>query len=271
MRRVAFAYPADLDPRWHPRLPELAIAANAVSLLMPHAEPYVVRSVRAVLADLPGELADQAEAYARQEAQHHAQHHRFNALVRRRYPGLARVDGWMRRTFAWLARRRSNRFHLAFAAGFEAVAYAAARWVDGRVTDLFRGADPVPATLLLWHLGEEVEHKSVAHDVHRHLGGSRWGYAGGMLTAAVVLAWFSVLGTLVMLWRDRRIWSPLSHLRLCRWTFSFVFELLPTMAVSALRDHHPADFADPVWLTTWLRQYDPATGTMPEYSLSFLE
>jgi hypothetical protein len=50
---------------------------------------------------------------------------------------------------------------------------------------------------------------------------------------------------------------------LLRWSLSLAFELFPSMLVSALPSHRPEDFVDPILLTTWLRQYDPATQTMP--------
>ena len=45
------------------------------------------------------------------------------------------------------------------------IAFTLARWVDENLGSFFAGADPVPATLFLWHLAEEVEHKTVAFDV----------------------------------------------------------------------------------------------------------
>lgn len=130
-RRVRFSWPDELEPVWTPRLPEMAVAANAVSLLMPHVEPYVVASVQAaadgrLLADASPDLVAEAHAYVNQEAQHHAQHRRFNRLLVGCYPALGRVD----RGIAWaLARllRRSVRFGLAFAAGFETIAFVSAR------------------------------------------------------------------------------------------------------------------------------------------------
>jgi predicted metal-dependent hydrolase len=180
------------------------------------------------------------------------------------------LEDAMRHTFGWLGRTRSQRFNLAFAAGFETVAYASARWTEKHLRELFRGADPVPATLFLWHLAEEVEHKSVAFDVYRAVGGRRLTYAAGMITSAVLLALFSVIGTLIMLFAEHRAFSPLSHARLFKWSFGFVFDLFPTMLVSAMPRHHPSDFTDPIWLSTWLAQFDPETGTMPLYSMDFL-
>lgn len=270
VRRARFAFSPDRSAIWHPDLPELAIGANSVSLLMPHVEPYVVRSVRAALDDLDPELRARTEDYLRQEMQHQGQHRRFNTVMADRYRWVTGLERVMGRTFAWLSARGSARFNLAFAAGFEAVAYAGARWTDDHLTELFRGAEPAAASLFLWHLAEEVEHKSVAFDVYRASGGPRRTYVAAMVASALVLAVFSFVGTLRMLVSEGRILNPLAHLRLLRWTFSYTFELLPAMAVSALPSHHPDDLADPQWLTTWLATWDEETGTMPDWSLDFL-
>lgn len=268
IRRVRFEWPADLDPIWTPKVPEMSIAANAVSLLMPHAEPYVVASTRAALDQgliADPELAEQGQAYLTQEAQHHAQHRRFNELVEARYPKLARAD----RLHAWIfakLRRRSTRFGLAFAAGFETIAFVAARWVD-RHLSLLRDADPTAATMYLWHLAEEVEHKRVAFDLYQASGGGRLRYAWAMTVAALVLSFGSYVGALTMLAGEGKLWSPYAHLQLLRWSLSFVFVAAPVMAVSALPGHHPDQLVDPAGLEHWLDNLDPETSTVPEWVL----
>jgi len=262
---MAFEYPIGLDVRWSPQKPEFAAAANSVSLLMPYLEPYVVASVRSALPELDDDLRGRTEQYLRQELQHHRQHRRFNDEVVRTYPALRHVESWMQRTYRWLNRTRSQRFNVAYAAGFEAVAFNAARWVDRHVEELFVDTDPVPTTLLLWHLAEEVEHKSVAFDVYQAIGGTRRTYALATVLAMVMLAWFALCGTLTMLAADRRLFSPVTHWRMFRWTFSFTFDLLPSVLVSTLPGHHPSNLRDPEWMTTWLRQFDPDTGTLPTW------
>ncbi|HYI60982.1 MAG TPA: metal-dependent hydrolase [Acidimicrobiales bacterium] len=270
VRRLRFEWPADLDPDWTPQRPELACVANAVSLLMPHAEPYVAGAVRDALPDLPDDLRAEAEAWIGQETAHHGAHQRLNRVLVARRPALARIERWIGRSFVALARRRGRRFALGYAAGFEALAFVAARWVDRRAHDLLRGADVVPATLFLWHLAEEVEHKEVAFDVHRAAGGTRRSLALGTGVAVVAMAWFTVLGTLVGLARSGRLWRPVAHWRLLCWSFGFLFELLPTLAATLLAGHHPSRMADPVWLPVWLRSYDPATRTMPAWSMDIV-
>jgi uncharacterized protein len=265
-RRVRFAYPDDLQPAWNPRKPEFAYAANSVSLIMPHAEPYFVRVTRAALPELDAEQRIEAEAYIRQEAQHHAQHRRFNDLLIARCPGLARVERWMARAYGWVERRGSLSFNLAFAAASETIAYSLARWTERRSGDLFDGAEPVPTSLFLWHLAEEVEHKSAAFDVWKAVDGARRRYVLAGATTLVLLGFFTWLGTMVMLRNAHRLFNPVSHARLVVSAVSLAFTILPDLAVSARKHHHPSQFADPIMLSTWLQAYDPATQTIPLWS-----
>ena len=57
-RTLRFEYPDDMDPAWNPRRPEFASAANSVSLIMPYAEPYFVKSVRSALPQLDATARD---------------------------------------------------------------------------------------------------------------------------------------------------------------------------------------------------------------------
>jgi predicted metal-dependent hydrolase len=237
-------------------MPEVACAATAVSLLMPHVEPYVVRSVRSALSDLEDpRLQERTRAYLRQEGAHHAQHRRFNDAVCSRSGALGALDAWMARTYRYLD-RRGPAFGLAYAAGFESVAFTAARWADRHHDELFAGAEPAAVDLFLWHLAEEVEHKDVAHEVFLASGGSRPRYLVGALVSLVLLGWFTLLGTLLLLASERRLWSPVAWFRLTRWSVGFAFEALPALVVTASPGHHPDQLADPPGLVAWLRRRD---------------
>lgn len=267
VRRIRFEYRAGVDPAWNRRRPEFACAANGVSLLMPYAEPYFVASISDALGDLSDDLRPKVQDYLVQERRHHREHRRLNDIIGRRYPRVVPLERWMERTYGWLAAHGSRRFNLAFAAGSETIAFTIARWTEDHLSELFTGADPVPATLFLWHLAEEVEHKSVAFDVYAEIDGSRLRYAGALALSLVLLGWFTVLATLVMLAGQRRLVHPAGQLRLLRWAVSYAFSGLPVMVASALPGHHPSDLADPVWLSAWLGHYDPETATLPAPSV----
>jgi predicted metal-dependent hydrolase len=262
-RRVTFEYPDDLDAAWIPDVPEFAYVANGLSLLMPFAEPLFIRAVRNYLPDLDEPLRERTEAYIKQEVGHYREHKRFNELIRTQHPGVAGVETRMDRCANWVITKRSKQFNLAFAAGGEIMSFLLARWVDKHAGRLFTGAEPVPTTLFLWHLAEEVEHKTSAHDVYEAVDGSRLRYALAMVMGTVLLGWYVWRAALVQLHDDGRLFSPVAHWRLFRWSLSLAFDLFPSMLVSALPNHTPSQFADPVFLTTWLRQYDPVTRTMP--------
>lgn len=251
-RNPKLSFTEDYPLQWHKSIPEFACACNAVSLLMPHVEPFVVRSVERVADRLDDEVRPAALAYARQERQHHAQHQRFNDRVFAEHPGLQWLNRLMERSFRVLD-RRSDEFSVAFAAGFETIAYAGARWTDERIGSLFDDAEPTARRLFLWHLAEEVEHKGVAHDVWQSFSGSRMKYILATMTSVLVLAMFAVVGTLSLLWVERRLFSPRAHWNLFVWSLTYMFEFMPLAVVSALPGHHPNDLADPVYLTTWLR------------------
>ena len=261
-RRVAFAYPDDTDPMWVPRQPEFAAAANAISLGMPYAEPLFIRAVRSTFDRIDDDLRERSESYIRQETGHHTQHKRFNDLVTARYPGLRRVQVMMKANSDWVW-RRSPRFRVAYAASGETISYAVARWTEAHLGEVMDRADPVPATLFLWHLAEEIEHKANTYDVFEATDGSRLRYAWSAFVGLVTIGFFTLIGALVQLHGDRRLRSPLTWWRLGRLSVSLALVLIPTLVVSSMPGHHPDDFADPVVLPAWLRGYDPATGTMP--------
>lgn len=263
-RKVTFTYPDDLEPVWSPNMPEFSIAANSISLLMPHVEPYVIKAVKSAGDQLEPELASAADAFCAQEAQHHRQHQNFNRILAQHYPGVGRLERWMKLTYDWLWRTRSQGFSLAFAAGAETVAYTLARWTESRMGRLFYNAEPTMATLFLWHLAEEVEHKSVAYDVYTEVDGRRWLLAVAMFWAAFITGVFGIMGSLYMLKVERKLFRPGTYLRMIPWTVSFIFDLLPAMAVgSLLKNHHPSDLTDPQWFSVFLQGYDPETRTIP--------
>lgn len=256
VRTPELDYEQVTDPAWTPQRPEFACAANSVSLLMPYMEPYFVRSVAAALPLLDADLADRARQYMGQEMAHQHQHRRFNRLLATRYRALGPVERAADRAYRWLGTSRSTNFNLAVAASSEAIAYSAARWAAERRGDLFAGAEPTAAALFIWHLAEEVEHKSVAFDVFQAADGSRRRYVAAMIVALFFVMAFVGAGTLVMLAEERRLWHPVAWVRLIGWAVSFAFELLPTLVVSALPGFHPDEWADPLWYDVWLRDFD---------------
>lgn len=257
-RHIDFAIPLDMDPCWTPSRPEFSAVANSVSLVMPFVEPYVVKATRAALDQLEPDLAERARQYAAQEMAHHIQHRRFNDVIVADSPALQRLERIARRTYGSLWQRRSLPFSVAFAAGSETIAYSIARWTHGHLNDVMGDADPPARDLFLWHLAEEVEHKEVAFEVDRAVNSSRWRYLAATLVSLALLAFFTITGTTIMMWRFRRLHHPMAWAHLIGWAFGFFFELAPAIAVSVMPGHHPDQLVDPPLFSTILREHDLA-------------
>ena len=259
-RRLAFELPDDLAPAWNPALPEFAAAANAVSLMMPYVEPFVIRAAREHLPHLETsghtKLANDVRVYVRQEAEHQTQHRSFNAVISRQVSGVGALERLMAWTYRALWNRGSQRFHLAFATASESAAYGVARWVERNHGELFAQANPAVASLYLWHLAEEVEHKDVAYDLYDARYRSRLPLGAAMVISVLLLALFTVLGTTLGLAQQRRLFHPLAWVRLTRWALGFMFSELPNMFAACLPGHHPSDFTDPVWFELYLLDVD---------------
>lgn len=262
VRRVTFEYPDDVNPMWAPHLPEFAAAANAISLGMPYAEPLFIKAMRSTFDRIDDDLKARSETYIRQETGHHTQHKRFNDIIAARYRGIGFVQKLMAANSAWVW-RRTPRFRVAYAAAGETISYGVARWTEAHLGELFDQADPVPSTLFLWHLAEEIEHKSNTYDVFEATDGSRLRYAWAALIGFLTILAFTGLGAFVQLWGEKRLRYPITWFRLGRLALSLAFVLVPTIIVSSFPGHHPRDFTDPIYLPAWLTQYDAETGTMP--------
>lgn len=261
-RRVAFEYPDDVNPMWVRHQPEFSAAANAISLGMPYAEPLFIRAVRSTYDRIDDDLRARSDSYVRQETGHHTQHKRFNDIISAHYPGTVRVQRWMAANSAWVW-RRSPRFRVAYAAAGETISYGVARWTEAHLGQIMDQADPVPATLFLWHLAEEIEHKANTYDVFEATDGSRLRYAWAAIVGFLTISLFTAIGAAVQLWGEKRLRYPITWFRLVRLSLSLIFVLVPTLVISALPGHHPRDFADPIYLPAWLGRYDPVTETMP--------
>ncbi len=262
VRHPDFGLTAGTPMAWSPRRPEFACAANSVSLLMPHMEPYFVRAVAAAVPHLDGELRDRARAFCGQESEHHHQHRLFNRLLVADHPRLALVERMAARFYRRLDRRGGLRFNAAFVAASETVAYSAARWAATHHHTLFDGADPAVTDLFRWHLAEEVEHKAVAYDVFRAVNAGWWRHLAAMVLAVFTVLGFVVAGTTILLAAQRRLHLPWAWWRLTCWAVTFAFELLPNLTLSLLPGFHPDQLADPTWYTVWhLEQGEPLGGS----------
>jgi predicted metal-dependent hydrolase len=197
-RKVKFDW-ARSELHWIKDDPFSSHWANEFSYLLTQGEKFFCRVFREALPRVEDpKLRADVEAFIKQEAVHSRAHHdSIEAYLKR----LGIVGGAFERHNAvlfdrWLAQeplgrklpKPLQRQWLIIRIGVVAAVehYTAALGTFVLEADSWKrdGADPVVADLFRWHGAEEIEHRSVAYDLYRHLGG---GWPLRTLLMAVVL------------------------------------------------------------------------------------
>src|SRR4029079_12243482 len=127
----------------------------------------IVTTVRRALPLITDpDVADEADAFLRQEAQHARAHRLHMKALIRTHPGLqATVDEAVAK-FDALVDAKPIEFHLAYTAALEATFTPICKLMLDHNRELFRPGDDRVASLFLWHFVEEVEHRASAMTIY---------------------------------------------------------------------------------------------------------
>jgi len=151
----------------------LSHLAASLSAVFPDGEDFFVRSVRNFRDQITDpELKRQVAGFIGQEAMHGREHRVFNdKLAELGYP-TKKVERFTKKGLEIRERIMSEKSNLAATAALEHFTATLAELVltNEEVRDLF-GHDEV-RNLFLWHALEESEHKAVAFDVYKAVGGT---------------------------------------------------------------------------------------------------
>jgi predicted metal-dependent hydrolase len=146
-----------------------------LSSVFPDGEDYFVRSVRAVRDQVTDPvLLEAIDGFVGQENMHGREHRVLNErLAELGYPAPA-IGAYVRWLFATRERIHNKRLHLAFTAALEHYTATLAETLLRDPDARGEIGDPRVRQLLLWHALEESEHKAVAFDAYRAVGGTEW-------------------------------------------------------------------------------------------------
>ena len=175
VRRPAFEWPTDLELLPFPDDPPRSCELVALSFTLPYLEPYLIRTMRVAAKQIDDiELLADMKGFAGQEAQHYQNHVRVNDVVRAQLGASAatamrRLEDELEADYRRFSAKRSLAFNLAYAEGFEAMTFALARSIMS--PSGVAGLAPDWADLVAWHLGEEVEHRTVTFDAYEAIVG----------------------------------------------------------------------------------------------------
>ena len=146
---------------------------TVLSSVFPEGEAYFVRSVEAVRDRITEpRLRQEVEGFIGQETMHGREHAVFNdRMAELGYP--VRPIGTYIRKLTWLRERfLGEKANLAVVAALEHYTATLAETLLGEPDARAAFGHDGARHLFLWHALEEAEHKAVAFDVYRHVGGT---------------------------------------------------------------------------------------------------
>lgn len=175
VRRPKFDFTDDVPWVWHPQNPAFSFFMNATSIIAIGFEQMLVAAVQEAKPGMTGtEVAAEATAFLRQEAQHSSSHRKHvNALIKH-YPGLQETFDDAMACFEGLTDTEPLEFRLAYIADLEATFTPSFKLMLDNEATLFRPGDDRVASLFLWHFVEEVEHRSSALRIYDAVVGDSW-------------------------------------------------------------------------------------------------
>jgi predicted metal-dependent hydrolase len=175
VRKPAFQIDDTVPFQWQPANPAFGLFGNVFTFVAIAFERYLVSATRQAMERIhDAEVAAEADAFLRQEAQH-ARAHRAHAMAMiARHPGLAATYERANATYDDLLDSEDLDFHLAYIADLEATFTPLFKMVFDNRASLFGGSDERVGTLFLWHFVEEIEHRSSALIVQRHVTRDPW-------------------------------------------------------------------------------------------------
>lgn len=202
-RRVQFDL-SNSPLHWIPHDPDASYIFNSIHLLLPAGEFWFCRVYNKTLPYItdPALRAD-VQGFIRQEAIHARSHETaLNSYLRRHDVEIDHVlrvadfifgtlleekplplgQGRLARQLQAPLARWQLRQQLAIIAAIEHYTCVLGKWVlEAEALDA-PNVDPALRDLFRWHGAEEVEHRSVAHELHAHLGGGTLERQGWAMT-----------------------------------------------------------------------------------------
>ena len=163
IRRVPFRFDEATPYQWHPTNPDFGHLLNGISVIAVAFETYIVAVVRQAMDRITDAgVADEAEDFLRQEAQHARAHRLHLRALASQYPGVKGVVDDAVASYDTVLEREPLEFHLAYIADLEATFTPMFKMLLDNRASLFAPGDDRVASLFLWHFVEEVEHRSSA-------------------------------------------------------------------------------------------------------------
>lgn len=256
VRDVRFGLDEGIPSDWYQGRPAVSLYFDNLSTLFPLGEAFFMRSVQHYRDRIDDEaLRAEVRVFHAQEAMHSREHAAYNRMLKARGIDVEALEVGVARLL-----RIPHRFGPLGPRVALCVTMSLEHWTAmlGHLVlsedAMFDGADPRMAALWRWHSAEEVEHKGVAIDVYRAIGG-RYPLRAVMMVVTSVVFWARVAQQQhrMMRWaglsRDRAAWADLARFLVVE---QRVFQRLGPHWLAWFRPgFHPWDRDDRPLLARW--------------------
>jgi uncharacterized protein len=269
-RRIRFDYPEGGMSR-HYAGGDLVMShvVAVLSAMFPEGEDFFVRSVRHYSDRLTDpELKAQVAGFIGQEVTHGREHRALNERLQQMGYPTRRIDRLVRSDLARADRRLPAKVRLAITSALEhyTAALAETLLTDERAQELL-GTGEV-RSMLLWHAVEESEHKAVAFDVYRAVGGTEKMRIRVMNTMTVSFLFGTILHTILSMLADRATYNPLRLLKslaALRHSPFLTREVRRRIAAYNKVGFHPDDNDNTELLDRWRAELFGANGRLADH------
>ncbi|PIB79730.1 metal-dependent hydrolase [Mycobacterium celatum] len=272
VRRIRFRF-GDPQPMNHHFVEGDIPFSHLVAVLsaaFPPGEESFIRSVRR-FADRVSDpvLKKRVAAFIGQESVHGREHRRLNEkLIEMGYPFVRLFtfphDSRRQRLILRIENRAPALAHLAMTAAAEHYTATLAERVLSSDEIQAIAEDPEVRNLFNWHAVEELEHKSVAFDVYRAVGGPEW----LRISVMAVMYYFTIpvvtVGVLLSIATDPRGWRPITVLRQTIGLFRgpLVKGLMADLRTYMRPGFHPDDIETDHLVERWRQELFGAEGAL---------
>jgi predicted metal-dependent hydrolase len=186
----------------------LTAVFNGMSITFPAGEKFFIDSVRHFAGDVTDPvLKGHIKGFCGQEGFHRREHQRYNeALCEARGYDLEKLEGKLTRRLVWAQKNLSPMQNLAITVAIEHFTAVLAELLL-RPDSVMNNADPSMRDLWRWHAAEEMEHKSVAFDVYRAVGGSEALRLSVMKRASFFIGFELMRAVFYILRKDKQLFN----------------------------------------------------------------
>ncbi len=267
-RRIRFAYPqGGLDRHYVDGDLVMSHLVAVLSATFPPGEDFFVRSVRNFSEQITDpELKRQVAGFIGQEVTHGREHRELNRrLAEMGYP-TRRVARFVKWSLLDAEKRVPPKLRLAYTAALEHYTATIAEALLSKPAAQALLGDTEVRSILLWHALEESEHKAVAFDAYRAVGGTErmrvWGFR---IMTVGLLGLVFVATALSMLFTDRSTYNPVRLFRsLARLRHSPFIERDVIAHLRAYTQHgfHPDDVDSTELLDRWTKELFGPQGSL---------